>query len=264
MKKIIFTLTILLAISQTVEAQWARYGFRLGAGASHVFDDISSVSPVFGAGVGAFIDYGFENAKIAWNTNLYLEFGVNFVRKGGNQQELVNHDNNLSVRECYYHTYYAQVPILLGFKYEIPVRHAGHYINVLFGPAFSAGVYGKYRDRKISPYNPHANANYDNYAIDDYAARDAFKYIRRFDADAIVSIGYHYRHFMFDLIFDFGFVPICPTDDAIRIIERDITGDEKYEITVPGGNNLSYMLSFGYNIPINEKARYNSNTRGRR
>ena len=261
MKRIILTATLLLFASLSVQAQWARYGFRVGAGASHIFDDISSVSPVFGAGAGIFVDYGFENAKISWNTNLYLQFGLNFRRSGGNLQELINEDNNLTIRESYYHTYYAQIPILLGFKYEIPIRRAGHYINVLFGPAFSAGLYGKYRNRQVSPYNPHSNANYDNYSADNYAARDAFKYIRRFDADAIVSIGYHYRQYMIDFIFDFGFVPISPEDDALHIIERNVTGDEKMNITVPGGNNMTYMLSFGYYIPINEKARYRGGRR---
>ena len=260
MKRIILTAILLLCTCIVAEAQWARYGFRVGAGASHIFDDISSVSPVFGAGAGIFVDYGFENAKIAWNTNLYLELGVNFRRSGGNLQELINVDNNLTIRESYYHTYYAQIPIMLGFKYEIPVRRAGHYINVLFGPAFSAGIWGTYRDRKVSPYNPHANANYDNYAVDDNEARSAFKYIRRFDADAIIMVGYHYRQFMLDLVFDFGFVPVGPEDDALRIIEQQVTGDEKMKITVPGGNNMTYMLSFGYYIPIHEKARY----RGRR
>ena len=245
MKKFIFISTILLATCLTAQAQWARYGFRVSAGAAHIFDDISSVSPVLGAGAGIFVDYGFEKAKIAWNTNLYLQFGVNFVRKGGNLQELINEDNNLTVRESYYHTYYAQIPLLLGFKYEIPVRHAGHYINFLFGPAFSAGCFGEYRNTKISPFSPHANASYDNWAEDDYAARKAF----------------NYRHFMIDVIFDFGFIPIAPEDDALRLLEQQVTGDDKMRVTVPGGNNLSYMLSFGYNISINEKARYNRNSR---
>lgn len=256
MKRILLIAALLLMTASAAEAQWARYGFRVGAGASHIFDDISSVSPVFGGQLGAFVDYGFENAKIAWNTNLYLEFGLNFRRSGGNLQELIDIDNNLTVRESYYHTYYAQIPVMLGFKYEIPVRRAGHYINVLFGPAFSAGLFGNYRNRQISPYNPHANASYDNYSEDDYAARKAFKYIRRFDADVVVSLGYHYRQFMFDFVFNFGFVPIAPEDDALRIIEREVVGDEKYKVTVPGGNNLSYMFSFGYYIPINEKARF--------
>ena len=65
---------------------------------------------------------------------------------------------------------------------------------------------------------------------------------------------------MLDLVFDFGFVPVGPEDDSLRIIEQQVTGDEKMKITVPGGNNMTYMLSFGYYIPIHEKARY----RGRR
>ena len=255
-KRIILTITLLLLVGFTAQAQWARYGFRVGAGASHIFDDISSVSPVFGGAAGIFVDYGFENAKIAWNTNLYLQFGVNFRRSGGNLQELINEDNNLTIRESYYHNYYAQIPVLLGFKYEIPVRRAGHYVNFMVGPAFSAGLFGEYRNRQISPYNPHANSSNDNFADEDYAARKSFKYIRRFDADVVVALGYHYRQFMIDFIFDFGFVPIKPEDDAVRIIERQVTGDEKMKVTVPGGNNMTYMLSFGYYIPINERARY--------
>ena len=256
MKRIILTITLLLLVGFTAQAQWARYGFRVGAGASHLFDDITSVSPIFGGEVGMFVDYGFENAKIAWNTNLYLEFGFNFIRKGGNRTEFLNEDNNLYIAEAYYHNYYAQIPVLLGFKYEIPVRKAGHYINFLGGPAFSAGIYGIHRYRQVSPYNSHPNANYDNFALDDYDVRKSFKFIRRFDADVVVALGYHYRQFMIDFIFDFGFVPIAPEDDAVRIIESQVSGDEKMEVKVPGPNNLSYMLSFGYYIPINERARY--------
>lgn len=257
MKKYLIILVAVIALGSSAQAQLARWGLKAGAGISTIHDDISTESPVFGFGGGAFLDYGFQNAQIAWNTNLYLQFGLNVVRRGGNMQELYKFENDLSIREGYFHTWYAQVPVLLGFKYELPIRQAGHYLNFLIGPAFNVGFYGQYRWRQITPYNPHANVNYDNYSEDDYKARNAFDTIRRLDASILVSVGYHFRHFQCEFIFDYGFVPIRPEDDALRVIERDILGDDKYKVAVPGGNNLTAMLSFGYNFSINEKVRYN-------
>ena len=264
MKKILLILTLLTATIGVANAQWARWGAKAGAGVSMIHDDISSTSPILGGFAGIYVDYGFENAKIAWNTNLYLQFGVNFTRKGGNFQELFKYENELSIREGFYHNYYAQVPVLLGFKFEMPVKHAGHYVNILFGPAFSAGVYGKYRWRTITTYNPQAGANSDNYGTDDKSARNSFSFVNRFDANLIVSVGYHYRHLMLDLVFDYGFIPVRPEEDAIRKIEREQTGNSNYKIEVPGGNLMTVMLSAGFNIPINEKARYNRSSYRRR
>ena len=103
------------------QAQFADYGVRAGLGVATISDDLSTKSPILGAGVGGYINYTFVNTQTIFGEFLYLQSGLNLNRRGSNFHEVLENENTMSVRDGYYHAYYLQLPILVGFHMELPI-----------------------------------------------------------------------------------------------------------------------------------------------
>lgn len=230
------------------QAQFADYGVRAGLGLATISDDLSTKSPILGATVGGYINYSFRNTQTILGEFLYLQSGLNLNRRGSNFHEVLENENTLSVRDGYYHAYYLQLPLLVGFHFELPVRQAGHIAGIIVGPAFDFGLFGRCKDRVVSPGNPSPIANYDYDITGTAADRDVFNHLRRIDVSAIVGFTYEYGPWSAMLYMDHGFIATSTEPDILRIITQSMEqgSDNNLKTDIPNGNNTAFMLSIGY------------------
>ena len=258
------------------QAQFADYGVRAGLGLATISDDLSTKSPILGATVGGYINYSFRNTQTILGEFLYLQSGLNLNRRGSNFHEVLENENTLSVRDGYYHAYYLQMPLLVGFHFELPIRSSGHRAGIIVGPAFNVGLFGRYKDRMVSPGNPSSIANYDNSIINtpsftisdnmseaevaavraaEVAAkaearrqRAVFNHLRRLDVGVVVGFTYEYGPWSAMLYMDHGFIATSTEPDILRIITQSMGqgSDNNLKTDIPNGNNTAFMLSIGY------------------
>lgn len=258
------------------QAQFADYGVRAGLGVATISDDLSTKSPILGAGVGGYINYTFVNTQTIFGEFVYLQSGLNLNRRGSNFHEVLENENTMSVRDGYYHAYYLQLPLLVGFRLELPIRQSGHIAGIIAGPAFNVGLFGRYKDRMVSPGNPSSIANYDNSIINtpsftisdnmseaevaavraaEVAAkvearrqRQVFNHMRRLDVGVIVGFTYQFGPWSAMLYMDHGFMATSTEPDILRIITQSMGqgGDSSLKTEIPNGNNTAFMLSIGY------------------
>ena len=118
MKKILTLLAFAVLLQLPVKAQFVDYGVRIANGASYVADDLLTHTPILGFNIGGYVDYMFTDWKNPWSENIYLQTGLNITRRGTNFQQVFV--NMLSIRQGFFHDWYAQIPLFAGFKYEIP------------------------------------------------------------------------------------------------------------------------------------------------
>lgn len=258
------------------QAQFADYGVRAGLGVATISDDLSTKSPILGAGVGGYINYTFVNTQTILGEFLYLQSGLNLNRRGSNFHEVLENENTMSVRDGYYHAYYLQLPLLVGFRLELPIRSSGHVVGIIAGPTVNLGLFGRYKDRMVSPGNPSSIANYDNSIINtpsftisdnmseaevaavraaEVAAkvearrqRQVFNHMRRLDVGVIVGFTYQFGPWSAMLYMDHGFMATSTEPDILRIITQSMGqgGDSSLKTEIPNGNNTAFMLSIGY------------------
>lgn len=264
MKKILTILAFALLLQVSANAQFVRYGARIGGGVSYVTDDLLTKSPILGLNLGGYADYMFTDMKNPWADNIYLQVGLNFVRRGTNfEQVFINEPR--SIRQGFYHNWYAQIPVLFGFKYEIPQLPAENFVSFYIGPAFNVGIYGRLWDRMVTPGMPQPSNNYDTFITGDKASRSSFKHMRRLDVGVIMGVGYQWHNFTFDLHLDHGFIALLKKDDVLTSLEQDqndgtvVTTNEDGTTTQTvirdrnsyTGTNQAVILSIGYQLPIN-------------
>lgn len=247
MKKIFFSLLLLVALALPARAQFSAYGVQLGGGYSHVVDNLISKGGIFGFGVGGYVTYEFSEAKSVLADRFYLQGGLNIIRRGGQFEQSFNVVNGTvtytTTRQGYYHAWYAQIPILASFRYELPINKAGHYVRAFVGPALSVGLFGNYSDRCVSPHRPQTSVNF-NIEKD-----PAFDHMNRIDVDAIIGVGYQYDNIVANLYVDYGFLAIGKETDVLRTLENVQQGSTE-EVFIPGGNIATFMLSVAYQFPI--------------
>lgn len=242
MKKISIILTLLIALSVSVQAQFTSFGVRGGIGISKHVDDIADNPPIMGVNVGAFINYGFTNSQSLLAEHFYLQTGINVIRRGSKFQEIL--DQNMSIREGSYSGWYAQVPILASFKYELPVREPGHIALLSLGPAVSYGIIGKTKDRRVTRGLPQEDWNYDK-TYDTFNAENG---LNRFDVGFLFGVGYEHEDLSIMLQLDYGFLAVKQIPDALRNDQTEQTNNNiKY---VPQGNNFGMLLTVGYTLSI--------------
>lgn len=280
MKKILFLGLIgLLSITGNMaRAQFADYGVRVGAGLATISDDLSTKSPIIGATVGGYINFTFHNTQSIAGEFLYLQSGLNLNRRGSNFHEVLENENTLSVRDGFYHAYYLQLPVLVGFRLELPVREPGHIAGIFVGPAVNYGLFGRCKDRVVTPGNPSPATNYDNSIINtpsftisdnmseaevaavraaEVAAkaearrqRAVFNHLRRLDVGVVVGFTYEYGPWSAMLYMDHGFMATSTEPDILRIITQSMdqsgSGNGSLKTEIPNGNNTAFMLSIGY------------------
>lgn len=255
MKKI-FCRIVLVAVIFTfhlshftsARAQWGDYGVKAGLGYASITDDLSTKSPILGATVGAFANLTFTSSQTVLGEIFYLQTGLNLIRRGSNFQVILENTNTISIREGFYHAYYAQVPVLASVHLELPIRSAGHVVGFYAGPAFSFGLFGRCKDRMVSPYRSSYTVNYDLDVTGSAKDRAAFNHLRRFDISAIVGLSYEYHNLVFNFYVDHGFMATSKEDDILRIIENSQDGSADVKIEIPNGNNTAYMFSVGINL----------------
>ena len=242
---------IMLPIS--AKAQFTRFGAQLGNGVAYISDDLLYSAPILGFQLGGYVDYEFTEWQNPWAENLYLRFGLNFTRRGTKLEQVWVLQK--SIRQSYLHNWYAQIPVIVGFRYEIPSLPAGNYVNFFFGPTFNVGLFGRYWDRQVTPGMPQSSNNYDTFVTGTKDDRSSFKHFRRFDGSVIVGVGYQWRNYTVDIYMDHGFVALMNRDDVLAPFDRDV--DENGTLSEEGKNHNSYtginqafMISVGYQLPI--------------
>lgn len=239
MKKILCTLIVLAAFTATSQAQLLNWGVRGGAGIARYADNLSgSSTPVLAANVGAFITFGFTNSQSVMADNFCLQTGLNIIRRGTRFEDVLESGLNMSIRNGYYNTWYAQIPILATIRYELPIRQPGHRMLISVGPAVSYGLFGTAYDRKISRGMPQRSWNYE-------VTEDAFKTLDRLDVNALIGVGYEYEDLSVMLQFDYGFLSTHSSVDALSAADNQNTTDK-----VNFGNNWALLLTVGYQFPV--------------
>ena len=224
------------------------FGARAGVGIATISDDLSTKSPIFGATVGGYMNINFTNSQSVAGQFVYLQTGLSLNRRGSNFHEVLELENTLSVREGFYHAYYLQLPIMVGFHMELPIRSSGHVVGVIAGPAVSVGLFGRCKDRLISPGNPSLIANYDYDVTGTKADRAVFNHLKRFDVSAVVGVTYEFGPWNAMLYLDHGFMATSTEPDILRIIQQSMGVDQGIKTDIPNGNNTAVMLSIGYSF----------------
>lgn len=236
MKKILVLITLVAALSTASHAQFLNYGVRAGVGfATHV-DDLAINSPILAANIGGFVSFGFTQSQSLLAENFYLQTGLNLIRRGSNFREIL--EMAMSIREGYYDAWYAQIPILATFHYELPIREPGHFALLSVGPAVSVGLLGNFYDKKFSRGLPQEAWNYE-------ITEPVFNVANRLDVDFLLGVGYEYQDLSVMLQLDYGFLAVAEAPDALK---RIMGVDEN--ATVPMGNNFALLLTLGYQFPI--------------
>ena len=260
MKKILTLLAFAVILQFPAKAQFVHYGARIANGAAYVADDLLTHTPIFGFSIGGYVDYMFTEWKNPWAENIYLQTGLNITRRGTNFQQVFV--NMLSIRQGFFHNWYAQIPIIAGFKYEIPQLPAGNYVNFFLGPTVNVGLFGRLWDRQVTPGMPQSSNNYDTFVTGSKSARSSFKHQRRIDVGLVLGVGYQWHNFTFDLYMDHGFVALMKKDDVLAPFDQtqnqnNQNGNTTQNNTKPEdrnaytGTNNAFMLAIGYQLPIN-------------
>lgn len=230
MKRLLFILSFSLLLSTAANAQLLNFGFRAGVGTATHVDDLATNTPIMGAHLGGFVSYGFTESQSLMANNFRLQTGLNLIRRGSNFREVL--ELAMSIREGYYHAWYAQIPLLATVRYEMPIRQPGHYMLFSLGPALNIGLLGTLYDRKVTRGLPQREWNYENNI-------PAFNVLNRLDASFLLGAGYEYQDLSFMLHMDYGFLAVTQTPDALDNTNK-----------VPMGNNLAFLFTIGYQIPI--------------
>lgn len=238
MKKILIVLTLIIAMATTAQAQFLNFGFRCGAGMGIHVDDMAKNSPILAANVGAFVSYGFTNSQSLLAENLWLQTGVNLVRRGSKFEEVL--ERLMSIREGVYSAYYLQVPILATYRYELPIREPGHIGFLSAGPAVNFGVFGTMDDRKITRGFPQSDWNYR------IEGDPVFNHLNRLDVSFLLGVGYEHEDLSVMLHMDYGFMAVKEEPDALQTNQSGVSSPT----VVPQGNNFALLLTVGYQLPI--------------
>lgn len=261
MKKILVIIAFSVLAAMPLRAQFVRYGVKLGNGVSYVSDDLLTRSPIFGFNLGGYADYMFTNWKNPWSENVYLQVGLNFIRRGTNFQQVWVHEPR-SIRQGYYHNWYAQIPLLAGFRYEIPSLPAENFINFFVGPTLNVGMFGKLWDRRVTPGTPQLSANYDSYVTGEEDDHKSFKNMRRFDVGVVLGVGYQWHNITIDVFMDHGFIALMKREDVLAPFDKPTdnngtnnNGSKASSVDTDRnsytGTNNTFMISIGYQLPIN-------------
>ena len=240
MKKILIVFICFIALSMGAMAQITNLGLRGGVGISKLSDDLTDKTPILAVSVGGYATLEFTQLRSPMAYIFYLQGGLNIVRRGGGYSEVFSIAQGLNTEHHgSYDAWYAQVPILANFRFELPVKKRKQYLRLFFGPAVSYGIIGTYSERKVTPFQPQRDVNY---KIHNAAA---FDYMNRLDAEAIFGFGYENRNITFSIYVDHGFLSVYDEIDALRTIEN---GDNP--VNHAGSSLTAYMVSIGYRFPL--------------
>ncbi len=254
MKRFYIFLLMLLITGGVAQAQLTHYGVRLGLGPSFVSDDLLTKSPILGGDLGGFVNFSLPGKNNAFADNLYFQTGLYLTRRGTRfDQEFVG---MRSYREGRNIAYYAQIPVLVSWRWELPLMVADQYLNFYFGPAVNVGLFGDKWDRRVTLGYPQESVNYDTHITGGPDADKIFKHIRRFDVSLKVGFGYQFGNFTYDFYWDHGFVTLQKEADVLNDLEREnyengssaATEEPKERNGYTGVNNI-FMVSIGYLIP---------------
>ena len=259
MKKALYLLLAVLLLAANAQAQFTHKGARLGLGAAYVADDFLTSSPILGGNLGVFVNYGFENAQSFWADNLYLQFGLNVTRRGTNFEQVFEAVH--SYRSGYFHNYYAEIPVMACWRWELPVLQPDHYLNFYVGPVLNVGLFGIFKDRQVTPGYSNSSWNYDTFLSGDKTDRRAFHHLRRLDASVQLGIGYKHGNYAIDFYWQHGFVPLMREDDVLRSLAITQNGGSNQYTDSEGntqhldnrnaytGTNQAFILSVSYILP---------------
>ncbi|MBQ9473245.1 MAG: PorT family protein [Bacteroidales bacterium] len=213
MKRLLFILCFAVGTITGARGQFTHYEMTFGVGLGSTCDELFSKSAIAALNIGPAFHYSFQDMQAFFADNLYMEIFPNLARRGG-RWEQVWYDMG-SIRKGYYHAWYLQCPVTLGYKFELPIRQAGHNVGLFIGPAPSIGLLGRFWDRQVSPGMPQTDVNYDTDRDPDKKITHVFKHIRRWDVSLLFGATYRHRNLTVNLYYDHGFAPLLYQEDAL-------------------------------------------------
>lgn len=235
----------------SAHAQFTDWGVRFGLGAATISDDLLTRSPIMAMDMGGYFNYGFQNSSAFWSDNLYLQMGMNYIRRGARFEQVWPMQR--SYREGFYHLNYIEIPVLAAWKMELPLREADHYASFYVGPAFNVGLFGRIWDRHVTPGFPQTSVNYDTYESSNPSDKKAFKHMRRFDISSRIGIGYKHNTLTVDLFWEHGFIALMEEEDVLRTLDSQNntnTTNTVDNINPYTGVHNALVLSVGYTLPL--------------
>lgn len=237
MKKILIVLAVLVTMSVTSRAQFVNFGVRVGAGIATHVDVLAQTSPIMAANIGGFATFGFGGSESLLAENVYLQTGLNLIRRGTKFVEVL--EATRSIRDGYYDAWYVQLPLLAMFRYELPIRQPGHHVLLSLGPAVSYGLFGTMDDRKVTPSLPQETWNY-------HKIEPVFNTLKPLDVNWLLGLGYEYKDLSVMLQLDYGFLSVLDVPDALN--NNSESGVANNVVTL--GNNCALLLTVGYQFPV--------------
>lgn len=236
------------------QAQLTHYGARVALGASVVSDDLLTTTPIVGGNLGGFANFSLPNSTSAFSDNLYFQTGLYLTRRGSHFEQVLK--GMKSYREGAYRAWYAQIPVLVCWRWEMPLDVADQYLNFYVGPALNVGLFGDLWDRQVTPGYPQESVNYDTHITGTKDDRKIFKNIRRIDVSLTAGVGYQHGNFTYDFYWDHGFVPLRKETDVLNALERSnyeqtttTTTKPKERNSYTGVHNI-FMVGIGYLVPL--------------
>ncbi|MBP5535396.1 MAG: outer membrane beta-barrel protein [Bacteroidales bacterium] len=229
MKKLLLTIILSTVALTGARAQFTHYELTFGTGIASTCDELISRSGIVALNVGPAFHYSFQNMQMAFADNMYLEIFPNLSRRGGRWEQVWQDMHSL--RRGYYHAWFLQCPVTVGYKFELPIRAAGHNVGLFVGPAPSVGLFGRYWDRQVTPGYPQADVNYDTDRSPNKKDSHIYKHIRRWDVSLLCGATYRRNNLTVNLYYDHGFAPLLYQEDALI--------SSTTSATTQSGNNTS-------------------------
>lgn len=226
-KRIIITFVGILFFSTSANAQFSAVGGRAGLGFAKISDDLFMHSTL-GYNVGGYVNYSFSIGSLP---EMELQSGLFLTRKGSKMEKT----DKISTDEIIYNPWYLQIPILLVYTYRLPVADE-HFVSLSIGPAANIGLFGKAYRTIISPdyvgiWGPDKNSQ-SEYNIFDNGWK-------KFDVSLLIGIGYRFRDYTFDIIFDSGFLIPLYESDALVLGRNSFSGTQQ---------TLMFMLGYHFGL----------------
>lgn len=226
-KKIIVTCIVILFFGFTANAQFSAVGGRAGLGIARISDDLFMNSKL-GYSAGGYVNYAFSIGALP---EMEVQAGLFLTRKGA----VMMKSDLISTEEKVYEPWYLQVPLLLVYTYRLPVRDE-HFVSLSIGPAFNVGLFGKVYRTIITPdyigvWGPDKNSQTE-YEIFENGWN-------RFDVSLTIGLGYRFRDYTFDVMFDTGFLIPFEESDALYPDRNSFSGIQQ---------TLMFMLGYHFGL----------------
>lgn len=196
---------------------------QIGLNLSNIRRSNSDLKP--GANVGFYGQYMFENAH-----GTFVNFGINYDMNGAKKS---TSDPVFGKAVYEYTTHYINIPVHLGFQYNI-IPELGVYAD--FGPYFGIGIGGK--NKLDFSDDSFKDIKHNIFKVDKDNPTNFYQ--QRFDWGLGFRVGAEYNeHYSLNFGFNWGLMDILKED--YRKVYKD-----KFDQQLPNYQNFNFYITLGY------------------